>query len=122
MKQETQYVGPQVELKYDIWHTQSSLKIHPLQWRFMQKLRGSRVNSTTVNLAVDFIYGDDNDNISRLAREAKKRSLNRDLRWKGLATVRSLVLKNDIATMYRKYLVKQKASIPRKPLIGKSMF
>ena len=38
----------------------------------------SRVNSTTINLAVDFIYGD--DNISRLAWEAKKRSPNRDLR------------------------------------------
>lgn len=83
----------------------------------------SRVNSATVNLAVDFIYGD--DNISRLAWEAKKRSPNRDLRWNGLANVfamRSLVLKHDIATMYREYLVKQKAAMPRKPPIGKSIF
>ena len=82
----------------------------------------SHVNSTTVNLAVDFIYGD--DNISCLAWEAKKPSPNRDLRWKGLGSVlamRSLVLKHDIATMYREYLVKQKATMPRKPPIGKSM-
>ena len=55
----------------------------------------------------------------------KKRFPNRDLRWKGLANVfamRSLVLKHDIATMYREYLVKQKATMPRKPPIGKSMF
>ena len=83
----------------------------------------SHVNSTTANLAVDFIYGD--DNISHLPWEAKKRSPNRDLRWKGLANVfamRSLVLKHDIATMYREYLVKQKAIMPRKPSIGRVCF
>ena len=36
--------------------------------------------------------------------------------------MRSLVLKHDIATMYREYLVKQKAAMPRKPPNGKSMF
>ncbi|KAL5509298.1 hypothetical protein EMCRGX_G004639 [Ephydatia muelleri] len=46
--------------------------------------------STTVNLAVNFI---------KHLREAKKRSLNRDL---------------------REYLVKQKATMPRKPPIGKN--
>ena len=33
-----------------------------------------------------------------------------------------LVLKHDIATMYREYVVKQKAAMPGKPPIGKSMF
>ena len=83
----------------------------------------SRVSSATVNFAVDFVYRD--DNISRLAWEAKKRSPNTDLRWKGLENVlamRSLVLKYDIATMYRMYLEKQKAAMRRKPPIGKSMF
>ena len=81
------------------------------------------MSSATVNFAVDFVYGD--DNISRLAWEAKKRSPNTDLRWKGLENVlamRSLVLKYDIATMYRMYLEKQKAAMHRKPPIGKSMF
>ena len=75
----------------------------------------SRVNSAMVNLAVEFIY--DDDNISRLAWEATKRSPNRDLRWKGLANMfamRSLVLKHDIATMY---LDRQRAVMPGMPPI-----
>ena len=76
-----------------------------------------------VNLAVEFIYGD--NNISRLAWEAKKRSPNRDLRWKGLANMfamRSLVLKHDIVTMYREYLDRQRAVMPDMPSIGKTLF
>ena len=83
----------------------------------------SRVISAMVNLAVEFIY--DDDNISRLAWEAKKRAPNRDLRWKGLANMfamRSLVLKHDIATMYRHYLDKQRSVMPGMPPIGKTLF
>ena len=83
----------------------------------------SRVNSAMVKLAVEFIY--DDDNISRLAWEAKKRAPNRDLRWKGLANMfamRSLVLKHDIATMYRHYLDKQRSVMPGMPPIGKTLF
>ena len=83
----------------------------------------SRVNSAMVNLAVEFIY--DDDNISRLAWEAKKRAPNRDLRWKGLANMfamRSLVLKHDIATVYRHYLDKQRSVMPGMPPIGKTLF
>ena len=83
----------------------------------------SRVNSAMVNLAVEFIY--DDDNISRLAWDAKKRAPNRDLRWKGLANMfamRSLVLKHDIATMYRHYLDTQRSVMPGMPPIGKTLF
>ena len=83
----------------------------------------SRVISAMVNLAVEFIY--DDDNISCLAWEAKKRAPNRDLRWKGLANMfamRSLVLKHDIATMYRHYLDKQRSVMPGMPPIGKTLF
>ena len=83
----------------------------------------SRVNSAMVNLAVEFIY--DDDNISRLAWEAKKRAPNRDLRWKGLPNMfamRSLVLKHDIATMYRHYLDKQRSVMPGMPPIEKTLF
>ena len=79
----------------------------------------SRMNSTTVNLEVKMITS------ATLLGKPKKRSPNKDLRWKELANMfamRSKVLKNDIATMYREYLVKQKAAMPRKPPIGKSMF
>ena len=51
-------------------------------------------------------------------------SSNRDLRWKSLANVfamRSLVLKHDIATMYREYLVRQRAVMPGRPPIGKTV-
>ena len=83
----------------------------------------SRVNSAMVNLAVELIY--DDDNISRLAWEAKKRAPNRDLRWKGLANMfamRSLVFKHDIATMYRHYLDTQRSVMPGMPPIGKTLF
>ena len=83
----------------------------------------SRVNSAMVNLTVEFIY--DDDNISCLAWEAKKHAPNRDLRWKGLANMfamRSLVLKNDIATMYRHYLDKQRSVMQGMPPIGKTLF
>lgn len=90
----------------------------------LQEYKHSRycVCSTVVNSAVDFIYAD--ENISCLLWEAKKCYPNRDLRWKELANVfamRSLVLKHDIATIYRQYLVKQKVAMPEKPPIGKSM-
>ena len=62
----------------------------------------SRVPRDSVTFAVSFIYSD--DNITRLAWEAKKRAPNRDPKWKELKNVyamRSLVLKQDVATMYR---------------------
>ncbi|KAL5502924.1 hypothetical protein EMCRGX_G009782 [Ephydatia muelleri] len=91
----------------------------------LQEYRHSRshVNSAMVNLATKFIYGD--DNISRLAWEATKCFPNRDLRWKGLANMfamRSLVLKHDIATMYREYLDRQRAVMPGMLPIGKTLF
>ena len=75
------------------------------------------------NLAVEYTYGD--DNISRLAWEAKKRSPNRDLRRKGLANMfamRSLVIKHDIATMYREYLDRQRTVMPCMSPIEKTLF
>ena len=61
-------------------------KLYLTEGLALQDYRHSRyrVNSAMVNLAVDFIYG---DNISCLAWEAKKCSPNRDLRWKELANV-----------------------------------
>ena len=79
--------------------------------------------SDSVHFAVDFIYSD--DNIGRLAWQAKKLIPNRDPRWKGLDHVfamRSLVLKRDVATLYRGYVVKQKEVMPRRPPIGQSIF
>eukprot|EP00731_Ephydatia_muelleri_P037012 Em0376g7a len=62
----------------------------------------SRVPSDSVTFAVSFIYSD--DSITRLAWEAKKQTPNRDPKWKELKNVyamRSLVLKQDVATMYK---------------------
>ena len=81
----------------------------------------SHVPSDSVHFAVDFIYND--DNIGRLAWQAKKHTPNRDPRWKGLDHVfamRSMVL-NHIATLYRGYLVKQKEVMPRRPPIGQTI-
>ena len=60
-------------------------------------------------------------NISRHVWVAKKRSPNQDLRWKGLGN-EIPVLKHDIATIYREYLVRQMAVMPWKPPIGKTLF
>ena len=83
----------------------------------------SHVPRDSVHFAVDFIYSD--DNVGRLAWQAKKRTPNRDPRWKGLDHVfalRSLVLKHNVATLYRGYVVKQKEVMPRRPPIGQSIF
>ena len=83
----------------------------------------SHVPSDSVHFAVDFIHSDDNR--GRLAWQAKKRTPNRDPRWKGLDHVfamRSLVLKHDVATLYRGYVVKQKEVMLRRPPIGQSIF
>ena len=76
-----------------------------------------------IHYAVSFVYS--NDNISRLAWEAKKRSPNKDVRWKDLKNVsamKSLVLKHDIATMYKVYLEKHKNEMPNKMPVGKTLF
>ena len=76
-----------------------------------------------VEFAVKFIYSD--DNISRLALVAKKRSPNRNPRWKELtnmSAMRSLVLKHDIASMYEVYTMKHRDVMPGKPPIGRTLF
>ena len=83
----------------------------------------SRVPKDVIEFAVEFIYSD--ENIGRLAWEAKKRTPNRKEKWKELKNVfamRSLVLKNDIATMYAGYIAKQEDAMPGKPPIGRSLF
>ena len=83
----------------------------------------SRVCQEVIHYAVSFVYS--NDNISRLAWEAKKRSPNKDVRWKDLKNVsamKSLVLKHDIATMYKVYLEKHKNEMPNKMPVGKTLF
>ena len=82
-----------------------------------------RVHRDVIHSAVDFIYSD--ENIGRLAWEASKRSPNRNPRWKDLENVyamRSLVLKHDVATMFRVYSDKYKNALPGKPPIGKTLF
>ena len=59
-----------------------------------------RVPKDLIEFAVEFIYCD--ENISRLAWKAKKRTPNRKDKWKKLENVfamRSLVLKKDIVTI-----------------------
>eukprot|EP00731_Ephydatia_muelleri_P035750 Em0155g5a len=83
----------------------------------------SRVCQEVIHYAVSFVYS--NDNISRLAWEAKKRSPNKDVRWKDLKNVsamKSLVLKHNIATMYKVYLEKHKNEMPNKMPVGKTLF
>ena len=83
----------------------------------------SRVPSDSVTFAVSFIYSD--DNITRLAWEAKKRTPNRDPKWKELKNVyamRSLVLKQDVATMYKGYAEKMSEMMPGKRPIGRTLF
>eukprot|EP00731_Ephydatia_muelleri_P022919 Em0015g502a len=83
----------------------------------------SRVHRDVVEFAVEFIYSD--DNISRLAWVAKKRSPNRNPRWKELTNMfamRSLVLKHDIASMYEVYTMKHRDVMPGKPPIGRTLF
>ena len=83
----------------------------------------SRVCQEVIHCAVSFVYS--NDIISRLAWEAKKRSPNKDVRWKDLKNVsamKSLVLKHDIATMYKVYLEKHKNEMPNKMPVGKTLF
>ena len=82
----------------------------------------SRVHRDMIH-CVDFIYSD--ENIGRLAWEVCKRSSNRNPRWKDLENVyamRSLVLKHDVATMFRVYSDKCKNALPGKPPIGKTLF
>ena len=83
----------------------------------------SRVCQGVIHYAVSFVYS--NDNISCLAWEAKKRSPNKDVRWKDLKNVsamKSLVLKHDIATMYKVYLEKHKNEMPNKMPVRKTLF
>ncbi|KAL5486772.1 hypothetical protein EMCRGX_G019295 [Ephydatia muelleri] len=83
----------------------------------------SRVHVDMIQSAVDFVYSE--GNIGRLAWEVRKRSPNRNLRWKDLENVfamRSLVLKHDIATMYKVYSERYKDAIPGKSPIGRSIF
>ena len=83
----------------------------------------SHVPSDSVTFAVSLIYSD--DNITRLAWEAKKQAPNRDPRWKELKNVyamRSLVLKQDVATMYKGYVEKQRDKMPGKRPIGRTLF
>ena len=73
--------------------------------------------------AVEFIYSE--DNIGCLAWEVRKHSPNRNPKWKELENVfamRSLVLKHDIATMYKVYSEKYKDARPEKPPIGSMLF
>ena len=82
-----------------------------------------RVHRDVIHSAVDFIYSD--ENIGRLAWEARKRSPNRNPRWKDLENVsamRLLVLKHDVATMFRVYSDKYKNALPGKPPLGKTLF
>ena len=82
-----------------------------------------RVHRDVIHSAVDFIYSD--ENIGHLAWEARKRSPNRNPRWKDLENVyamRSLVLKHDVATMFRVYSDKYKNAFPGKPPLGKTLF
>ena len=83
----------------------------------------SRVHVDMIQSAVDFVYSE--DNIGRLAWEARKCSPNKNLRCKDLENVfamRSLVLKHDIATMYKVYSERYKDAIPGKSPIGRSIF
>eukprot|EP00731_Ephydatia_muelleri_P017318 Em0010g416a len=83
----------------------------------------SRVHVDMIQSAVDFVYSE--GNIGRLAWEVRKCSPNRNLRWKDLENVfamRSLVLKHDIATMYKVYSERYKDAIPGKSPIGRSIF
>ena len=83
----------------------------------------SRVPKDVIEYAIEFIYSD--ENISRLAWEAKKRTPNKKEKWKKLENVfamRSLVLKNDIATMYNEYVAKHEGAIPGKAHISRSLF
>ena len=83
----------------------------------------SRVPSDSVTFAVSFIYSD--DSITRLAWEAKKQTPNRDPKWKELKNVyamRSLVLKQDVATMYKGYAEKMSEMMPGKRHIGRTLF
>ena len=82
-----------------------------------------RVPKDVIEFAVEFIFSD--DNIGRLAWEAKKRAPNRKEKWRELKNVfamRSLVLKNDIATMYTGYIAKHEDAMPEIPPIGRSLF
>eukprot|EP00731_Ephydatia_muelleri_P002645 Em0001g2645a len=83
----------------------------------------SRVPKDVIECAVEFIYCE--ENISRLAWEAKKRAPNKSQKWRKLENVfamRSLVLKKDIATMYDEYVSKQNDALPGKAHISKSLF
>ena len=82
-----------------------------------------RVPKDVIEFAVEFIYCD--ENIGRLAWEAKKRTPNRKEKWKELKNVfamRSLVLKNDIAIMLAGYIAKHEDAMPGKLPIGRSLF
>ena len=82
-----------------------------------------RLPKDVIEFAVELIYSD--EIIGRLAWEAKKRTPNRKEKWKELKNVfamRSLVLKNDIATMYAGYIAKHEDAMPGKPPIGRSLF
>ena len=80
----------------------------------------SRIYRDMIHCAVDFIYSD--ENIGRLVWEARKRSPNRNPRWKDLENVyamRLLVLKHDVDTMFRVYSEKYKNAVSGKPPIGR---
>ena len=79
------------------------------------------VQRDVIHHSVNFVYSD--ENIGRLAWEARKHTPNRDPRWKELENVfsmRSLVLKHDVATMFKTY--SEKFAMPGKTPIGRSMF
>ena len=81
----------------------------------------SHVQRDMIHHAVNLIYSD--ENIGRVAWEARKRTPNRNPKWKELENVyamRSLILKHDVATMYKTY--SEKSAMPGKTPIGRSMF
>ena len=80
----------------------------------------SRVHRDMIHCAVDFIYSD--ENIGRLVWETRKRSPNRNPRWKDLENVyamRSLVLKHNVAAMFRVFSDKYKNAVPGIHLLGR---
>ena len=83
----------------------------------------SRVSEDSIHYVVNYVYS--NDNICRLAWQAKKRAPNKDLRWKDLKNIhamKSLVLRHDISTMYKVYLDKHTEEMPGKKPVGRTLF
>ena len=81
----------------------------------------SRINDSAIKCLVDFVYSD--ENVTRLAWVAckLKQKNKRFSELQYISAMKSLVLKYDIATMYRSYLETVEEQIDQK-LVGKSLF